>query len=61
MSLNRYACCSEMIGEPHADRCEGTRRYPLGRERAAADRYAMQIGRSLDEARGSRYDRRDTE
>lgn len=49
MSLNRYACCREMIGDPHGSSCGGSKRYPLGEERASADRYAERIGRELDE------------
>lgn len=47
MSLSRYACCSESIGDPHAESCGGTRRYPKGLERDAADRHARMIGDSL--------------
>ena len=51
MGLTRYACCSGTIGERHEGNCLGSPRYPLGREREAAERHVREIRRQLDMAR----------
>lgn len=58
MGLNRYACCRETIGEPHGETCGGSARYPLGRERTAADGHARRIARELDDRERLRPERR---
>lgn len=56
MGLNHYACCGETIGDAHASRCGGSARYPLNREREAADHHARRISQMLDEQRESGCD-----
>lgn len=51
MSLARYACCRESIGDPHAAGCEGTPRYPRGRERQAAERHAREVSATIEQRR----------
>jgi len=51
MGLVGYACCGGTIGERHEGSCPGSPRYPLGREREAAERHVREIRRQLDTAR----------
>ncbi len=48
MGLIGYACCGGTIGEPHRAKCPGSSRYPLGREREAAERHVREISRRLE-------------
>lgn len=50
MGLTGYACCGGTIGERHEESCPGSPRYPLGREREAAERHVREIRRQIDTA-----------